>query len=132
MALQQQRQHRHEMALAAVEATVRVSPFAGEGFEGALDQVRGLIEADDQLRCHYVGAQGIGGALDAFGQAQDEVSLMYLAGDVEDVADEGQSGTLPRRMEPPDYSLETFPFRHANASLSKNLSQKIPANILPV
>jgi hypothetical protein len=35
-------------------------------------------------------------------------------------------------MEPPDYSLETFPFRHANASFSKNLSQKIPANVLPV
>jgi hypothetical protein len=96
VALQQQRQHRHEMALAAAETAVQVGAFAGAGVEGALDETQGLIEADDQLRGRHVGTQRIGRPLHPFGQAQDEVTLVHLSGDVEDVADEGHIEPLPR------------------------------------
>jgi hypothetical protein len=95
MALQQQRQHRHEMALAAAETAMQVGAFAGAGVEGALDETQGLIEADDQLRGHHVGAQRVGRTLHTFGQAQDEVTLVHLSRDIEDVAHEGHSDALP-------------------------------------
>jgi hypothetical protein len=79
MALQQQCQHRHEMALAAAEAAVQVGAFAGAGFEGALDETQGLIETDDQLWRDHISAQRIGSALNTFGQAQDEVTLVRYA-----------------------------------------------------
>jgi hypothetical protein len=85
------------MALAATEAAVQVGAFAGAGFEGALDETQGLIETDDQLWRDHISAQRIGSALNTFGQAQDEVTLVYLSGDIEDVADEGHSTALPCR-----------------------------------
>src|SRR5919109_5329529 len=85
------------MAFAAAEAAMQVGAFAGVGFEGALDETQGLIEADDQLWGHHIGAQRIGRTLDAFGQPQDEVTLMYLSGNIEDVAHEGHSDALPCR-----------------------------------
>jgi hypothetical protein len=82
------------MALAAAEAAMQVRPLAGVGFQRALDQMQCLIETDRQLRGDHVRAQGFGRTVHALGQTQDEVALMDLGGDVENVADDGHSGSL--------------------------------------
>ena len=87
VALQQQREHRHEVALAAAEAAVQVRALADAGSDGVSDQVKGCTKTVHELRRHHVIAQRLIGPLDAFGKTQDEVALMHAVGQIEDVSE---------------------------------------------
>src|SRR5215467_14221978 len=82
------------MALATAKAAMQIGPFAGVGLQGAPDQVQGLVETPHQLRRDHVRTQGVGWSRHAFGEAQDKIALVYLGGNVKDVADGGHMRTL--------------------------------------
>ena len=63
VAAQQQRQYRHEVALAAAEAAVQVRALAGIRSHRAADQRQRIVEAARELRRHHVVAQRLPGPL---------------------------------------------------------------------
>jgi hypothetical protein len=76
-------QHGHEVRLAAAEAAVQVRSLAGAAGHRVADEVEGLVEAPHQLGGDDVLAQRAGGIDDALGQAEDEVALLDVFGDVD-------------------------------------------------
>ena len=57
VALEDQVQHRHEMALARAEAAVQVGGFAGTGLHRLLNEPQRIVEGVNKLRCDDVVAQ---------------------------------------------------------------------------
>ena len=89
VALQDQVQHGHEVALAAAEAAVQVGRLAGAALDGAADERQGRVEVLGQLgRDHVVGQHHVG-VFDVLGQPEDEVALLHAVGDLDQVFDEG-------------------------------------------
>ena len=95
VAAQQQRQHRHEVALAAAEAAVQVRALAGVRSDRAADQRQRVIEAARELRRHHVVAQRLLGPLHPLRQPQHEIALMDALGEIEDVGDGGHGIGAP-------------------------------------
>ena len=58
VALEDQVQHGHEVALAAAEAAVQVGGLAGLRLEAALDEAEGIVEAGLELGRDDIVAQG--------------------------------------------------------------------------
>ena len=71
---------------AAAEAAVQVGGFALAGVDGAFDEAQGVVEAGGELGRDDVGAEGLFGLFDPFGQFEDEVALVDLLGDGDEVA----------------------------------------------
>ena len=95
VAAQQQRQHRHEVALAAAEAAVQVRALAGIRSDRAADQRQRIIEATRELRGHHVVAQRLPGPLHPLREPQHEITLMDALGEIEDVGDGGHGLGAP-------------------------------------
>ena len=73
----------------ATKTAVQIGPLAGVGFQGALDEREGLVEADDELGSDHVVPQRLLGPADAFREAQDEIPLMDALRNIEDFVDGG-------------------------------------------
>ena len=93
IAVQQQIQDRHEMALAAAEAAVQIGRLAARPAvrprERPFDQPERLVEVLHQRRRHLIvfhRADRIGHAL---AQAQDKVAAAYMVADVDEVFEVG-------------------------------------------
>ena len=67
ISLQDQMQHRHEMAFTAAEASVEERRFAGSPLDGAADERQGGVEAPRQLGRDHVITERLLGAIDALG-----------------------------------------------------------------
>lgn len=99
--LQQQVEHRHEVALAAAEAPVQVGGLAGAGRKRALDEIERPVEDVGKLRGHDVGLERLGGIRHALGEPEDEIVAVDPLRDVDQVADqrhvvEGAAGSEHR------------------------------------
>ena len=91
----QERQHRHEVALAASEAAVQVRALAGVLPDCAPDQRQRAFEAAHKLRRYHVVLQGPLGVLHPLRQPQHVVSLVNAFGQIEDVGDGGHGDEAP-------------------------------------
>ena len=87
IAAEQERQHRHEVTLAASEASVQVGALARVLSDCAPDQRQRALEAAHKLWSHHVVLQGPVGVLHPLRQPQDVVSLVDAFGEIEDLGD---------------------------------------------
>ena len=91
--LQQQVEHRHEVALPAAEAAVQVGGLAGARRQRALDEAEGPVERVGELRRDDIGAERLGRPRHALGEPQDAVVAVHPLGDVDQVADRRHAGS---------------------------------------
>lgn len=94
MTLQQQRQHCHEVALAAAETAVQIARLAAPGLHPGADQRERLIKASHQLWRDHVAVQRRLGMRNAFGELEHEVALVHALRDADDFCDLGHGRRL--------------------------------------
>ena len=87
-------QHSHEVRLARTERPVQVGGLAGAaGYRGA-DEVEGLVEAADEFGSDDVLSERPGWVDDALRQAEDEIALADVFGDLDQLTKEGHRADL--------------------------------------
>jgi hypothetical protein len=85
VALQDQVDNRHEMALAAAETAVQVGGLARVRLQRAVDERQGVVERLPQLRRDDVVAQRLVGPANALGKLQHVVAGLNALGNVDQV-----------------------------------------------
>ena len=96
MLLQQEVQHRHEVALARAEAAMQIGRLAAVGLHRPLDEVQGLVEVPRQLRGHHISAERLLRVGDALRQFEHEVAAVDALRQVDEVLDVGGHGAVRR------------------------------------
>lgn len=113
-ALENQVEHRHEVAFAAAKAAVQVAGFAAVALQGAADEVQGVVEAVFKLGGNHVLGQGLLDLVDPLGEAQDKVTLLNVLGDIDQVFDQGHGVTSL-------HAGTASPFKYASSQSKHNL-----------
>ncbi|MCE2484105.1 MAG: hypothetical protein J4F42_01225 [Desulfurellaceae bacterium] len=85
-------QHGHEVAFSTPEAAVQIAGLAGIVLQGAANKAQRIIETVRQLGCDDILAQRLFRPIDAFGQPEDEIALLYAIWDSDQVFDECHGG----------------------------------------
>ena len=88
VALEDQVQHGHEVALTAAEAAVQVAGLARLRLQAALDEAEGIFVASPQLGGDDIIAKRLLGTGDAFGEPEHKLPLLDVVGDFDEVFDE--------------------------------------------
>ena len=114
VAAKEERQHRHEVALAASEAAVQVRALAGVLADRAPDQRQPVFEAAHELWGYHVVGQGPRGVRHPLRQPQNVVSLVDALGQIEDVGDGRHGLGAPARIARSYRAIMSGPF-HAGA-----------------
>ena len=85
IALEDQVQHGHEVALTATEAAVQIARLARLRLQGALDEAQGIFVAGLQLWGDHILAEGLLGTGDTLREPEHELPLLDVVGDLNQV-----------------------------------------------